>query len=130
MKLQDETLEVTHEAEAMQAPVEAVGTEPTNAQIDRWKAEHGKVFKNVIAGDTYIWRRLKRSEYVAAMAIESDVPTENMYLRQDAIARAVTIFPSVEVMSERIEEFAGLAGEIADRAVLKSGFQASETEEL
>lgn len=126
MKLQDEALEIKQEAVA----VEAVGTEPTNAQIDRWKAEYGKVFKNVISGETYIWRRVKRSEYVAAMSIESDVPSENMYLRQDAIAKAVTLFPEQEVMAERIEEFAGLSGEISDRSVLKSGFQASETEEL
>ena len=127
MKLQDENLTAEVKQEATEAPV---NVEVTPEQIEAWKSEHGKIFKNVVDGKSYIWRRLKRSEYVKAMAIEGDNPEENIYLRQNNIALAVTLFPEYEVMFERIEEYAGLAGEISDRAVLKSGFQASETEEL
>ena len=34
-------------------------------QITAWKAEHGKIYKSIIDGTDYIWRKLKRKEYVA-----------------------------------------------------------------
>jgi len=134
MKLHDELIQVENEEIVQEHMLEQstqlpVKIELTNEQIAAWKAEHGKVFKTVIDDETYIWRRLRRREYVDAMSYRSEEnPDANVYLRQNIIAGIVTLYPSD--MSERIEEYAGLAGEISDRAILKSGFDASETEEL
>ncbi|MBD8524009.1 hypothetical protein [Lysinibacillus fusiformis] len=134
MKLHDELIQVENEEIVQEHMLEQstqlpVKIELTNEQIAAWKAEHGKVFKTVIDDETYIWRRLRRREYVDAMSYRSEEnPDANVYLRQNIIASIVTLYPSD--MSERIEEYAGLAGEISDRAILKSGFDASETEEL
>lgn len=130
-------IEEVKEAEVVEA-VEAETTEtteetmegPTNAQIDRWKKEHGRIYKNIIDGEVYIWRRLRRREYVDAIAIKTDSPSHDIYVRQNIIAAAVTLYPEAEVMAERIEMYAGLATEVADRAVYKSGFEVSETVEL
>ena len=134
MKLQDEKLqgEVVEEKAVEAAPAAPQeNTELTEEMILQWKQEHGKIFKNIVGGQVYIWRRVKRSEYVKAMSFKSEEsPDENYYLRQDIIARTVTLYPDPITMSARIEEYAGLAGEIADRAIYKSGFEASETEEL
>ncbi|MGG2085296.1 hypothetical protein [Lysinibacillus pakistanensis] len=133
MKLHDDLKQVENEEKVQETILEQSTQPPVfelkNEQIAAWKAEHGKVFKTVIDGETYIWRRLKRREYVDAMSYRSEEnPDVNVYLRQNIIASIVTLYPSD--MLERIEEYAGLAGEISDRAILKSGFDASETEEL
>jgi hypothetical protein len=132
MKLHDDvqqTQDTATEEQQQLAQEAPVAVELTEAQIAAWKAEHGKVFKTVIDGQTYVWRRLKRREYVDAMSYRSEEnPDANVYLRQNIIASIVTLYPAD--MAFRIEEFAGLAGEISDRAILKSGFDASETEEL
>lgn len=135
MKLHDELQQeqtqenlVTQEETAAPAPVTAPA-EITAEQIAAWKAEHGKIFKTTIDGQTYIWRRLKRREYVEAMSYRSEEnPDANVYLRQNIICKIVTLYPTD--MDWRIEEYAGVAGEISDRAILKSGFDASATEEL
>ena len=125
MKLHDNLEQVQEEA----VIEEQAEIELTDAQIAKWKKEHGKIFKTVIDGETYIWRRLKRREYVEAMSYRSEEnPDANIYIRQNIIAGLVTLYPAD--MAWRIEEYAGLAGEISDRAILKSGFDASETEEL
>ena len=125
MKLHDNLEQVQEEA----VIEEQAEIELTDAQIAKWKKEHGKIFKTVIDGETYIWRRLKRREYVEAMSYRSEEnPDANIYIRQNIIAELVTLYPAD--MAWRIEEYAGLAGEISDRAILKSGFDASETEEL
>lgn len=130
MKLHDDLQvqeeKVDQQEQLQEAPVEI---ELTDEQIAKWKAEHGKIFKTVIDGETYIWRRLKRREYIDAMSYRSEEnPDANVYLRQNIIASIVTLYPTD--MEWRIEEYAGLAGEISDRAILESGFNASETEEL
>lgn len=130
MKLHDDLEQVQEEAVVHEQPEAAPAEiELTDEQIAAWKAEHGKIFKTTIDGETYIWRRLKRREYVDAMSYRSEEnPDANVYLRQNIIASIVTLYPTD--MAWRIEEYAGLAGEISDRAILKSGFDASETEEL
>lgn len=133
MKLHDENLEQV--AEPIEAdfaqPIEEVEVELTDAQIAAWKAEHGKIFKNTVNDEVYVWRRLNRREYVDAMSFTSETnPEENLYLRQNLIAMEVTLYPSKHIMAERIQQYAGLAGEISDRSILKSGFEVSKTEEL
>ena len=101
-----------------------------NAKIQAWKAEHGKVFKTVIDGEDYIWRKLKRKEYVALMAnkSEEDDLDARIYERQEEIAKLVILYP--ENVADLINENAGLATTISDEVIARSGFGITETQEL
>lgn len=100
------------------------------ARVQAWKAEHGKVFKTVIDGEDYIWRKLKRKEYVALMSVKSEEEDldARIYERQEEIAKLVTLYP--ENIAELVEENAGLATTIADEVIARSGFGITETQEL
>lgn len=102
-----------------------------NAKIQAWKAEHGKVFKTVIDGEDYIWRKLKRKEYVALMAAKTDMDEDldaRIYERQEEIAKLVVLHP--ENIAELVDQNAGLATTIADEVISRSGFGMTETQEL
>lgn len=133
MKLHDERIEKLEDTQQEEASHEVL-TEAkeevlTEEMIQAWKAQYGKVFKNVIDGKEFIWRRIKRQEYVRAMGLMAE-EGPHMYIRQDAIAKEVVLFPSKETFAILAEEYAGLCGEIADSVIVKSGFISSETEEL
>ena len=104
--------------------------EITPEMIEAWKKEYGKIFKSVIDGEDYIWRKLKRREYVEVMSdVEEDEDmNEKIYKRQEKIAKTITIYP--ENASEIIDNEAGIATSIADEALVRSGFNVSKTEEL
>lgn len=101
------------------------------AKIQAWKAEHGKVYKTVVDGEEYIWRKLKRKEYVALMVSDKEEAEDldtRIYERQEEIAKLVILFP--ENINELIEQNAGLSTTIADEVISRSGFNITETEEL
>lgn len=108
--------------------------EVTEAMILEWKKQHGKIFKSVVGSESYIWRKLKRKEYVEIMKIgdgeeeELSTQTDRIYERQMRIAKAITIWPlDIDV---HLEQSAGLATTLADEAILKSGFNLMSTQEL
>ena len=101
----------------------------TQKQIMEWKKKHGKIFKTTVGDDVYIWRKLKRKEYVDIMSQElGDTENERIYKRQEEMAKAVVIYP--EKFAELMEENAGVASTIADEALARSGFDITTTEEL
>jgi hypothetical protein len=102
----------------------------TDAQVASWKSEFGKIFKTTVDGDEYVWRKLKRGEYVELMKDKAEEGQEDSKLweRQEKIAKTVVLYP-VNI-SECIEASAGLATTIADEVILKSGFEVATTEEL
>jgi hypothetical protein len=99
-------------------------------KISQWKVQYGKLYKSVIDGDVYIWRKLKRKEYVELMAdkSEEDQVTGKIYERQEKIASIVVLYPNN--IGELIETNAGLATTIADEVIMRSGFELASTEEL
>lgn len=100
-------------------------------KIVAWKEEHKKIFKNVVDGKDYIWRRIKRQEYSDIMAMkDGDSVDERIYNRQYAITKTVVLNMSKEELEADLEELAGLAATIADEVLEKSGFAASQTIEL
>jgi len=98
--------------------------------ISEWKAQYGKLYKTKVGGEEYIWRKLRRKEYVELMAdkADDDQVTGKVYERQEAITRMVVLYPAN--IDELIEANAGLATTIADEVILKSGFEIVDTEEL
>jgi hypothetical protein len=96
--------------------------EVTKEMVEKWKAEHGKIFKSVIDGQTYVWRQIKRKEYVTIMSNESeeDSVSERVFERQELMTLTVVLYPAN--IQEHIERAAGLATILAEEIVLKSGF--------
>jgi hypothetical protein len=101
----------------------------TESMIGEWKAKYGKVFKTTVGGDEYVWRKLKRPEYVAIMNDENTPDGPNaIYSRQEAITKTVVLFPAN--ITDLVDSDAGLATTIADEVLTKSGFDTSKTEEM
>lgn len=118
-----------------QTAAEAAATEQevgpiTDAMVAQWKKAHGRIYKSIIDGDVYIWRKLKRREYVELMAdrAEDDQVTGKLYERQEKITKLVVIFPAD--IEAQVDNNAGLATTIADEVILRSGFELASTEEL
>lgn len=101
-----------------------------DSKITQWKAQYGKLYKSIIDGEIYIWRKLKRKEYTDLMTdrADDDQISGRIYERQEKIATAVVLFP--ENIDELIAQNAGLATTIADEVILRSGFELASTEEL
>lgn len=102
-----------------------------DSQITAWKAEHGKIYKSIIDGEDYIWRKLKRKEYVALMseaATDATDPEVKVYDKQETITKLVVLHPAN--IEELINENAGLATIIADEVIARSGFSIETTQEL
>lgn len=106
----------------------------TDAMVTAWKRDHGKIFKSIIGSDTYVWRKIKRKEYVEMMSNRDQDPEADtldndiIYDRQTKIAKAVVLWP--KNIEELLEHNAGLATTISDEAILKSGFNLMATQEL
>jgi len=100
-------------------------------QIELWKEEHGKIFKSIVDGTDYIWRRIKRKEYSAVMGMkDGEDIDERIYNRQYAIAKLVILNFTEEELDVKLEELAGLATTISDEVLEKSGFNLTTTVEL
>lgn len=98
-------------------------------QIDQWKAEFGKVFKTTVGEVTIAWRRLKRKEYVSIMNSTANLERETaMFTRQEDFVKAAALWPAN--IEELIEESAGLATQVADEIIAKSGFDYGVTDEM
>lgn len=111
--------------------VENKTTKKDMDQISVWKEEYGKIFKSVIDGKDYIWRRIKRSEYAAIMAMkDGDDVDERIYNRQLEMAKLVILNLDAEELERELDDLAGLATTISEEVLDKSGFNLSETVEL
>ena len=103
--------------------------------IEKGKKKFGKVYKTIIADETIIWRKLKRSEYKEIMnatimkdikvvnedgveEIQSVMDEDATYdLRQEMIANKVILYPE-----KIVEEMAAVADVISTECMIKSGF--------
>ena len=127
-----------------QGKINLTPEEELELAIEKAKKKHGKVYKTIIADETIVWRKLKRSEYKEIMNLvvydeeqqfdENGNPlldefgnivvevTENQDatydLRQEEIARAVIIYPSDSI----VEDMAAVADIISTECMIKSGF--------
>ena len=71
--------------------------------IDEWKKEHGKVYKTVISGKTYVYYGLKRNEFKELQkAISPDMnvaehmsPVDASKL-EDAIVGKCVLYPAID----------------------------------
>ena len=97
-------------------------------QIESWKKQYKKIFKNEIDGETIIWRRLKRGEYKEILKLNEDDEDERILVKQERMVKATVLYPfDVDAL---VEDNAGLATVLSEEILAKSGFAMSYTEEL
>lgn len=107
----------------------------SKTKIVEWKEKYGKVFKTIIGDQEFIWRTVRRKEYVELIKSNSDmlknetpetdilaIQDELYYRRQEDIVLASILSPGPEEMKQLIEEQGGLASALSDEIMDKSGF--------
>lgn len=100
----------------------------TEAQINDWKKQYGKIYKSLIGDLVIIFRKIKRNEYMKVMTdIDNDDPMK-LFLRQDMITKMTTLYP--ENVEQLIEENGAISTVIANEVLGKSGFDILSTTEL
>lgn len=112
----------------------------TKAQIVEWKEKYGKIYKTTIGDEDFIWRTVRRKEYVelvksnAALAEgEQDLlalQDELFYRRQEEVVLTSILMPAPDEMKNLIEEQGGLASALSDEIMEKSGFVKPDTSAL
>ncbi len=104
--------------------------ELTQEQIEKWKEEFGAIYRTTISGIPYIWRKLRRIDYVDVMSRKKEEKSQDarVYARQDEITKRCVLYP--ENIAELVEQNGALSTVISDEIMLRSGFAAEETEEL
>ena len=110
-------------------------------QIVEWKEQFGKIYKTTIGDEDFIWRTIRRKEYVELVKSNADIlkgddkdilalQDELYYQRQEDIVLAAILKPEKEEMRELIEQQGGLATALSDEIMDKSGFVRPETNAL
>lgn len=98
------------------------------------KQENPILCKNVVDGQSIIWKPMNRAIHRDALKIGKDDETlsqkEITSMREEFIAKSCILYPSPEIVDTLIEEKAGFAIVITDEIFQKSGFDISVTEEL
>ena len=96
--------------------------------IEIWKNQHGKLFKTTIDGEVFIWRRIKRKEYVDIVNSGEENTDEDIFKRQEEVVKTAILYP--ENIEQILEECAGYTATLSEEILLKSGFGLPSTEEL
>ena len=95
-------------------------------KIALWRKEYKSIYKTVIDDELYIWRKIKRSEYVEihnAIFNSTEISDDfKFWIKQEEITRAVLLYP--ENADEVIEESAGISTVISQDCLNRSGFGA------
>lgn len=98
-------------------------------QVNEWKSKWRRVFKTVIDGEVFVWRQLRRKEFVELTNTYSDTQNGGTFELQDRIVKTAMLYP--ENIAEVIESSAGLSSILSEEIVSKSGFDVDkETQEM
>lgn len=137
MKLNDQENIVKEETKKVSKKVtstKSVGAEieVTEENLDKlipiWKEQFGRIYKNIIDGETVIWRPIRRKEYRELLDFEASEEENRLLAKQEATVKTAVLFPKdVEVL---IEAKAGFATVLSEEILAYSGFDISETESL
>ena len=128
MKIDKETnISIDSDSNKEEATIKMQEQEPgtiNQQQIDEWKKEYGKVFQTVIGSDIFIWRRVRRNEYIDAMTDSSlsEDSDRRIYERQELILKKVCLYPSPDEVNRLIEEEGCLATCLGNEIMDRSGF--------
>lgn len=95
-------------------------------KIAQWRKEYKNIYKTVIDDEVYIWRKIKRSEYIDihnSIFNNEEVPDDlKFWIKQEEIAKTVLLYP--EDAEAAMEESAGIPTVISQDCLNRSGFGA------
>lgn len=94
-------------------------------KAEELQKQYKEVYITEVADLQIVWRKLKRSEYKAAMMLQGDNEGLLYYERQEFMAKKVILFPTN--VDELIEDYAGIADIIATETMVKTGFGLANT---
>lgn len=97
-------------------------------KLPEWKKEHGKIYQSTVDGEVYIWRKLKRKEYIQIVETKFEEGEVPLYAKQDLIAKTGILYPFDA--DKKLQQIGGLASTLSDEIVLNSGFNLTETKEI
>lgn len=103
-------------------------------QLDEWKLQHGELYRTYLNGQSYIWHKIKRKDYVLLMTDKELSNLESaelrIFLRQEKIMKMCVVYPEGKTLDDIIENNAGVAGNISDEIMMVSGFKPVSSEKL
>lgn len=95
-------------------------------KIALWRKDYKNIYKTVIDDEVYIWRKIKRSEYIEihnSIFNNEEIPDDlKFWIKQEEITKAVLLYPYDA--EEVIEESAGIPTVISQDCLNRSGFGA------
>lgn len=68
---------------------------PSEAQVERWKQQHGQVLVTALAPDRiFVWRRLTRKEYrLMQAALQNPDAKIDQFMYEEMLVKACTLWP-------------------------------------
>ena len=103
-------------------------------QLDEWKLKHGELYRTYLNGQSYIWHKIKRKDYIALMTDPELSALDNaelrIFLRQEKITKLCVIYPDTNTLADIIENNAGVAGNLSDEIMMISGFRPVSSEQI
>ena len=127
----DRVMDTMREHYGISAPTEDI---VSKSQLDAWKKQFNEIYRTDLNGQTYIWHKLRRRDYIDIMNDETLNAIENtdlrIFMRQEKILLAGILHPSGEKLERIVDENAGVAGNISDEIMLASGFRPVRSEKI
>ena len=115
----------------IQRPIEEMVSKAT---LESWKKQFGEIYRTDLNGQTYVWHKLRRRDYVNLMSDEELSSVQNpdlrVFLRQEKIMQSGILYPEGEELQELLDNNAGVAGNISDEIMLASGFRAVQSKKI
>lgn len=101
-------------------------------KVERWRALYQKIYLSVYDEQEFVWRKIKRREYVEIMENTSEENIDDVVeYRQYLTLKACVLSPNVETeLDDLLEEYPGLLTSLSAEILRKSGFSKPLTIEI
>lgn len=103
-------------------------------QLDEWKLKFGEIYRTNLNGQSFIWHKVRRKDYIDLMTDNTLASIDNaevrIFLRQEKIVKMCMLYPAGDVLNNLIENNAGVAGNISDEIMMISGFKPVNSEQI
>lgn len=112
-----------------EAPDEALSNDQ---KVERWRKLYQKIYLSVYDEQEFVWRKIKRREYVEIMDNTSEENIDDVVeYRQYLTIKACVLSPNVETeLDDLLEEYPGLLTSLSAEILRKSGFSKPLTIEI
>lgn len=101
-------------------------------KIEKWRALYQKIYLSVYDEQEFVWRKIKRREYVEIMENTSEENIDDVVeYRQYLTIKTCVLSPSLDTeIDDLLEEYPGLLTSLSAEILRKSGFSKPLTIEI